>query len=75
MAGTGRGLGLRVVVILEASRGARESLSWVWCLIPAWVRVEAWAVVGVFAPEPEGVIAMGAMVLCCLVLWCLDGCC
>jgi hypothetical protein len=31
-------------------------------LIPAWVRVEAWAAVGVLAPEPEEVIAMGAIV-------------
>jgi hypothetical protein len=34
----------------------------VWCLIPACVRVEAWAAVGVLAPEPEGVMAIGAIV-------------
>jgi hypothetical protein len=45
----------------------------VWCLMPACVRVEAaWAVVGVLAPEPEGVIAMGAIVSCAFFFLLVD---
>jgi hypothetical protein len=50
---------------LEASRGARESPSWLWCLIPACVRVEAWAATGVVVPDDSGVTAMGAIVCLC----------
>jgi hypothetical protein len=35
--------------------------------MPACVRVEAWAVVGVLVPEDSGVTAMGAIVWLCMM--------
>lgn len=63
-----RGEGLRVMVMREASRGAScGSPPWK-CLMPAWVREEAFAVVGVVVPEDSGVRAAGAIVSSVLVV-------
>ena len=65
-AGTARGFFVKVVLSSEASRGASVPamplLPGKACLIPACVRVEAEAVVGVVVPEDSGEMAAGAIV-------------
>ena len=58
---------MRSTVINEASSGARSGMLPLligdMCLMPACVKVEADAVVGVVVPDDSGVIAAGAIVI------------